>query len=173
MLMLKNKPNFNQVRFIYRHVVCKAIAALKRYAGLSLLFLSIASVSTGVFSQTIDEFSKMIKPLLGLPSSTSTSQPSTVSTPELPKPTPGPNENVALPVASRALQTNIALIGIFSSSNKMEAEFEVNNMIRHLKVGDALPGNWRIEKISESSVRLKWCDQENNCENKTLIVGAQ
>ena len=129
--------------------------------------------------QTIDEFSKVPTPLApSLPPAMP--QPPIPPLPEaMPPPAQPPLQPPPQPAAVRApaptgpTLLHVSLIGIFSSNHKTEAEFEVNKTTRHLIVGDTLLGNWRVEKISRSSVVLTQCDQHNTCERKTLVVGAQ
>lgn len=66
------------------------------------------------------------------------------------------------------IKSGTFLVGIFTSKDAAQAEFDIGGRAQYFGVGDHFKDGWIIDKINPSSVELKKCSNSNRCSRKTM-----
>lgn len=128
----------------------------------ALFAIGLMIVSCHAFSQTVDQFSSSRRQPV-VPAQNFTLQSATVE----------PEKKETPPPETTKKKKGLLLVGIYSSKDRSEAEFEVNGITRYFSTGDYLPGEWRIERITATAVYVKKCDEDKQCEKKRIHLSGE
>lgn len=64
------------------------------------------------------------------------------------------------------------LVGIYISSGKSVAEFNINGQVRYVETSDALKDGWIVRDIGRSGVSLEQCNAKKKCKTKNIAFEA-